>query len=102
MFKKLRTLIFATIAFTVLWYFVDLMVTMTRFKFRHWKTFWVWNGVQELIYLISSSAVVFIWRPNDNNQKYAYSQQINQSEEEMHPNSSAPSFLEESVEDPTN
>ena len=82
MFRAVKYVLFVAIGFTIFWYFLDMMVTVSRFKFRHWRSFFIWEGVHDITYLIASSIIFFLWRPNDNNQRFAYSQQINQTDDE--------------------
>jgi len=47
-----------------------------------WVFWWVWNAFWQFSYLILTLLIAFLWRPNHNNKRYAWSAQLVQEPQE--------------------
>lgn len=47
---------------------------MTYDEDQLWRSVWVWNAFWHTLYFIILIAICIIWRPTENNSRYAYSE----------------------------
>jgi len=71
--------IFATamlifISLGALCFILQVAFSLAKFHDNMWSFWWIWNAYWELSYLALTLVVAYLWRPNDNNLRYAFSQ----------------------------
>jgi len=65
--------------------FSQLMVQMTKEPDDTWQTDWIWAAFWHILYFAILLAIAIIWRPTDNNTRYAYTELlVDNPEEEIH------------------
>jgi len=47
---------------------------------RYWNVVWLFEGVWEVGYFLAVLVIAIVWRPNENNERYAYAMQLNTDE----------------------
>jgi len=62
-------------------FILQVAFSLAKFHDNMWSFWWVWNAYWELSYLALTLVVAYLWRPNENNLRYAFSAQIPQEEE---------------------
>jgi len=83
MYKKLAiTLICCAVGLAVI-FIVQFAMTFANLQDPLWRFWWFWDTYWEFIYFIVITVIVFIWRPNSNNQRYAYELQVDEKITEM-------------------
>eukprot|EP00761_Pharyngomonas_kirbyi_P004285 gb/GECH01004289.1/.p1 GENE.gb/GECH01004289.1/~~gb/GECH01004289.1/.p1 ORF type:complete len:473 (+),score=81.08 gb/GECH01004289.1/:1-1419(+) len=69
------TLVIYFIASAV-WTVIQLIVASTELIYVLWRGIWLVDGFWYLSFLCVFTIVLFVWRPNPNNKRYAYSEQV--------------------------
>jgi len=41
-----------------------------------WRGWWIFDGYWDILYLVITAIVAFLWKPNQDNQRYAFSAQL--------------------------
>jgi len=79
---------------------VQVIISMTYDQDKLWRSVWVWNAFWHTLYFIILIAIIILWRPTENNSRYAYSEMP--QEEEIALSTLSSHILEETKEDEEN
>jgi len=79
MFLNLRKILIICIVFIFIFFVASSFNFMgsqdIQWIVDHWSTRWFWiDGFLNIIYLFGFSAIIFLWRPTSNNQRYGLDQ----------------------------
>jgi len=64
------------ISLSVVCFVFQVTFTMTEYQDSMWSFWWVWEAFWQISYLYLTLIVAFLWRPNSNNKRYAFSAQV--------------------------
>jgi len=62
---------------------VQLFLTVSLDSDSSWRFAWLWSGIWHLLYLAILISIAVLWRPTDNNTRYAYSEVAPEPDEFM-------------------
>jgi len=62
---------------------IQLFVTVSEDVDNLWKVQWIWSAFWHILYLMILLAVAILWRPTNNNTRYAYSEMAPEPDEFM-------------------
>jgi hypothetical protein len=60
--------------------YIFRVISATYDQDQLWQSAWVWNGFWHALYFIILVAIVILWRPTQNNSRYAYSEMPTEEE----------------------
>jgi len=89
MYKRLSILLVLSICCSVIIVATQLLILATDSSDEHFRAWWLFEGYWEFIYAACICYVGWIWRPNDRNSRFAYSEVGNNDEGDEDVNSSA-------------
>jgi hypothetical protein len=74
---------------------VQVIINVSYDQDQLWRSIWVWNAFWHTLYFIILIAIVILWRPTENNSRYAYSEMPQEEDVQL-------TNLSEKVEAPKN
>eukprot|EP01125_Pyxidicula_operculata_P021583 TRINITY_DN838_c0_g1_i1.p2 TRINITY_DN838_c0_g1~~TRINITY_DN838_c0_g1_i1.p2 ORF type:complete len:155 (-),score=56.86 TRINITY_DN838_c0_g1_i1:111-575(-) len=81
MYKKLAAFLLIFLSISLLFYLLESSFVVMERRDQLWGIWWIWDGYWEIGYFFVVLLIAVLWRPNEHNQRYAYSVQISQSED---------------------
>lgn len=88
LYRNFRTVLVVLVFFTCIWvlYSSALFIKDTGGVNQNWRLDWTVDALWELIYFVIFVAIAVLWAPSNNAQRYAYSIELSQLEddEEFH------------------
>jgi hypothetical protein len=76
LFRRFRAVLVLSVAFSCAWGLYSVTASSEGYFEDHWRSEWSVNAVWEVIYVMLLLAIGFLWMPNKNAQRYAYSMQL--------------------------
>ena len=76
LFRRFRCVLVVSVVFSVSWAVYTMAASVKGYFEDHWKSQWNVNAVWEVLYLAILAAIVFLWMPSANSQRYAYSMEL--------------------------
>jgi hypothetical protein len=103
LYRNFRTVLFTLLFFTCLWalYGSVFFLDDNGASNKNWRDKWTIDALWELIYFATFVAVAILWAPSSNSQRYAYSIELSQldDDEEYNTVSNAAALAMESAND---
>jgi hypothetical protein len=84
LYKNFRSVLFALLFFTVVWGLYSSVIFMNDASGANlnWKERWTVDALWELIYFVILVAICILWAPSYNSQRYAYSMELSQFDDD--------------------
>jgi len=86
MYRRLSFLLGVSIATSVFIVIAELITQATDDSDKQFRSSWLWQGYWELVYCACILFVAWVWRPNEDNKRFAY---IDTQEDEPTPHKSS-------------
>lgn len=89
LYRNFRTVLLVLLVFTCAWvlYSSALFLNDSGGANRNWRMKWTIDALWELIYFVIFVAIAVLWAPSNNSQRYAYSIELSQLEDDEEFNS---------------
>ena len=84
LYRNFRTILFVLLGFTCAWALYGTLIFMndTSGANSNWREKWTVDALWELIYFIIMVAIAVMWAPSKNSQRYAYSIELTQLDDD--------------------
>lgn len=84
LYRNFRTVLLVLLVFTCAWvlYSSALFLNDSGGANRNWRMKWTIDALWELIYFVIFVAIAVLWAPSNNSQRYAYSIELSQLEDD--------------------
>jgi hypothetical protein len=82
MYKRLGVLLLLSLILSVVILITQLVITALNQSDLHFRVWWLWDGYWEFIYAACIFYIAWVWRPTDNNLRFAYTE-IGKEEEDV-------------------
>jgi len=76
LYKIFAAALLVFVSLSTLCFVLQFAFSVTKYTENLWSFWWVWNAYWQFSYLTLTFVVAFLWRPNSNNRRYAFSAQI--------------------------
>lgn len=76
MYKKLAIILVVAFLVSTILYFVEYILTMRNALDGMWKAEFIFSAYWEIAFFVIITSIAIIWRPNMNNKRFAYSQEL--------------------------
>jgi len=76
MYRKFSTFLGGFIGMSVLFFLLEFSLVAADLRDDLWRIWWLWDGYWEIGYFLVVLLIAYLWWPNENNERYAYSVQI--------------------------
>jgi len=83
LYKIFASALLVFLTLSTLCFILQVSFSVAKFHENMWAFWWIWNAYWQLSYLALTLLVAFLWRPNANNLRYAFSTQIPAKVEKM-------------------
>jgi len=83
MYKRLGVLLILSLILSIMILVAQLIITSMDAADDHFRVWWLWEGYWEFIYAACIIFVAWVWRPTENNLRYAYSEVGRGDDEDM-------------------
>lgn len=82
LYVRFQRVLQVSVVVTSIWAVLYIFVRVFQFKQFEWEHVYILDGFWDCLYLAILVAIMYLWRPNKNNQRYAYSQVKTSDDEE--------------------
>jgi len=76
MYRKFSIFFGGFISISIIFFLLEFSLVAADLSDDLWRIWWVWDGYWEIGYFLVVLLVAYLWWPNENNERYAYSVQI--------------------------
>eukprot|EP01123_Difflugia_compressa_P011255 TRINITY_DN4436_c0_g1_i1.p1 TRINITY_DN4436_c0_g1~~TRINITY_DN4436_c0_g1_i1.p1 ORF type:complete len:528 (+),score=55.79 TRINITY_DN4436_c0_g1_i1:70-1653(+) len=83
MYQKFAAFLVIFLLFSVVLFFVQTGLTALNRRDELWQLWWIWDAYWEFGYFFVVLLISVLWWPNENNERYAFSVQIQADGEEL-------------------
>jgi hypothetical protein len=82
MFQKFTTVVIGTMALAAVMFGINFVAQLSEDGLR-WQTLWLFESGKVILQIVPIFFTAFVWRPNENNKQYSFSEQLGQEMEDM-------------------
>jgi len=72
MYRRLTIILSISLATSVFIVIAELIIQATDDTDKQFRSSWLWDGYWQLVYCLCILFVSWVWRPNDDNKRFAY------------------------------
>uniref|UniRef100_A0A6B2L5V6 GOST seven transmembrane domain-containing protein n=1 Tax=Arcella intermedia TaxID=1963864 RepID=A0A6B2L5V6_9EUKA len=84
MYKTFITALVVFILISGILYFLQITFVILNLRDDYWQVWWFWDAYWEVGYFLVVLLIAYLWWPNENNERYAYSLQLqNEDDNEL-------------------
>jgi len=76
MYRKFTLFLGGFIGISILFFILQFALVAADLSDDLWRIWWIWDGYWEIGYFLVVLLVAYLWWPNENNERYAYSVQL--------------------------
>eukprot|EP00164_Ancoracysta_twista_P004253 GFYU01005731.1.p1 GENE.GFYU01005731.1~~GFYU01005731.1.p1 ORF type:complete len:515 (+),score=109.61 GFYU01005731.1:170-1714(+) len=82
LYKRFTRILVGSIAITCLSILCQMYIMVTHNVEANWHKLWVFEAYWDVLYFGILVAIMILWRPSQNSQRYAYSEELPQADDE--------------------
>eukprot|EP01130_Rhizamoeba_saxonica_P018990 TRINITY_DN9711_c0_g1_i1.p1 TRINITY_DN9711_c0_g1~~TRINITY_DN9711_c0_g1_i1.p1 ORF type:complete len:492 (+),score=71.33 TRINITY_DN9711_c0_g1_i1:18-1493(+) len=75
-YTRLSIVLILALLVSVILYIVEFAYSISSMSDKYWKFIWLFDAHWEVIYLIATMIIAILWKPNQNNDRYSYTQHL--------------------------
>eukprot|EP01128_Nolandella_sp_AFSM9_P004135 TRINITY_DN180_c0_g3_i1.p1 TRINITY_DN180_c0_g3~~TRINITY_DN180_c0_g3_i1.p1 ORF type:complete len:533 (-),score=71.66 TRINITY_DN180_c0_g3_i1:79-1596(-) len=76
LYRNLAYCLIAGLVVGVIFYAIEFGLVLAEMRDAYFRIWWLWAVAWEVVYFSAALAIAFLWRPQENMSRYAYSSEI--------------------------